>query len=61
MGGGSKVTCRECGVNEAYVRCTNCGYAICNKPKSGCAVKLGGGAFSNPKCPMCDSRDWKGA
>lgn len=56
MGGGSKIKCRECGVKDASYRCIECGYVICKD----CAVKLGGGAWSHPKCPMCDSRQWKG-
>lgn len=56
MGGGSKITCRECGEKPAKYRCTNCGYVICPD----CAKRLGGGAFSNPRCPMCEKKDWKG-
>lgn len=57
MGGGTKVTCRECGSQPASYRCAKCGYAICKT----CAKNLGGGAWSTPKCPMCGSKEWKGA
>ena len=57
MGSGNNIKCRECGKNDATYRCTNCGYVICPH----CAENLGGGAWSNPKCPMCESKEWKGA
>lgn len=55
MGGGNEVKCMECRQNSAKVRCKECAYAICTE----CAKKLGGGAFSYPTCPRCESSDWK--
>ena len=56
MGGGNKIKCRECGVKDAIYRCVQCGYVICHE----CPKRLGGGAFSSPKCPLCGSKKWKG-
>jgi predicted RNA-binding Zn-ribbon protein involved in translation (DUF1610 family) len=56
MGSGTKIICRECGQLPAVYRCTQCGYVICRK----CPKRLGGGMFSNPKCPICGNKEWKG-